>query len=245
MNRDINQIIISKLALQPNVTGIIMYGNRVNGNDIDICVLLEDSPDIIDIESLHFFFEGKPVDLSVREKNYFKKNSFISIDFSIMNGDVVYDKVGDLKDDIVKSKNLFRPHSAISEHKVSWERFHRFHLIDKVINNTDELYGNIMLSANIYWLIEAYFSFRSLSNIGAKKALMYFKINDPDFLDLLKQFFKSRKISEKVRITKELTEKALQPLGGGWKNDDVLVFGRDEIEGINQKGQELYKSIFS
>lgn len=245
MIRNINQAIISKLTLQPNVTGIIVYGNHVNGNDIDICVLLEDSPNIIDIESLHFFFEGKPVDLSVREKNYFKKNNFISIDFAIVNGNIVYDKVGDLKDDILKSKNLFRSYDSISEHKASWEKFHRFHLLDKVINNTDELYRSIMLSANIYWIIEAYFSSRSLPKIGAKKALMYFKINDQDFLELLKLFFKSKKISEKIQITKNLTEKALQPVGGVWKNEEVLVFGRNDINDINQKGLELYKSFFS
>lgn len=48
----------------------------------------------------------------------------------------------------------------------------------------------------------------------------------------------------RIRLTRELTDLVLEPIGGMWRDDERLAFGDKTIRELQQEGERMYTDLF-
>lgn len=48
----------------------------------------------------------------------------------------------------------------------------------------------------------------------------------------------------KIEISKVLTELVLEPIGGSWKNNEVLAFGDEKTKDLQKEGTKAFEELF-
>ncbi len=125
---------------------------------------------------------------------------------------------------------------------------HCGHALDKVRHRLESapLLANLVLSTNVYWLIQTYFRVRSLPYPGEGPALRYLRENEPRACALIESFYGAPDRAEKLRLSDELTEIALEPIGGPWRDRETLSFGThtDAVD-LRVTGDALLQQLLS
>jgi hypothetical protein len=243
---------ISQLEDNDNVLGLVQYGSRLpsdmsHGGDFDLFVFMQNRSD--DVESIHFYVGGIPVDLNLRTMEDLQSERPVdNIDHTLLRAEIIFDRTGMLKKEIAALSDRWasRP-DKLSEHEVSFQRFSQKHLLDKVKNRLikEPLLCEFLLSTNIYWLVQNYFRVRLIPFPGEKSALRWLKRNETELYEKIGSFYKSSNLAEKLEISKILTDLVLAPINGPWRAGELIVFGRShEAADLHVKGMEVFSELF-
>lgn len=245
--------LVDRLEGNPAVLGIARYGGRrladsSQGGDFDLFVFLEKYA--LEVESIHFYVGGIPVDMSIRTLDCLHHSKPIaSIDITLVNAEILYDKTGLLKEGISGlSERWSGTSSVLTEAWVAQERFHRRHVLEKAGRRLLELplVCELMLATNIYWLIQDYFPLRGMSYPGGlRRALNWLEAEDPTVYAAIHDFFALHDLRDKLTISEQLTELILSPVGGAWKESEVLALAMspDTVQ-LQSKGKEIFRDLF-
>jgi hypothetical protein len=243
--------LIRRLACNPQVIGIARYGGRSPrdtslGGDFDIFVVVRERP--VDLESVHFHCGGIPVDMNLRTMEDLRRDEPLTeIDHTVATAEILYDPTGTIaavREDIGAR---WKPEaSRLTEHEVGMNRFCQQHALDKVRHrlDTEPLLSELLLATNVYWLLMTYFRVRSRPYPGEKEALRIIGDEEPAAHALMAAFYDATDRGEKLRISEELTELVLRPIGGPWREGETISFGThtDAVD-LNETGEAFLREL--
>lgn len=239
------------LKSNKNVLGLLEYGSPHEHDDFltgdyDLFVILRTKDS--DIESLHFYINNIPVDLNIRSLEEIGKLKFAEgFETALLDGRIIHDPTGQIKQELQKLARRHKKHKpkGTTEQAIAFTRHGQKHVFNKIKGRIEKmpLLCKLLLNTNIYWLIETYFNVRNLQFKGEKHAIAYLEKNEPKIFKMVMDFYSTISLPEQLEISKNLTELVLSPVGGAWKNDEVLAFG-DETKNLQTKGKELFQKLF-
>lgn len=247
--------LVQRLQRHPDVIGLVRYGGRrvgdmAPGGDLDLFVFLKgEAPPV---ESLHLYV-GKPpneipVDLNVRTlEDLEREEPLTPIDRALVGGEIVYDPGGALQETLPHLAARWpEPVPPLHDHDIAFERFSKTHILDKVRGRLDSqpTLCAFLLHTNIYWLVQSYFGLRQMAYPGEKPALGWLEIHESDLYAQVAAFYETTNLEEQVRLTEALTVKVLEPVGGPWRRDEVLAFGRaPDAPDLQERGRALFQRL--
>ncbi len=198
MNAKTPRELVEQLTQNPSVLGLVRYGSRgvddvSKGGDFDLFVFADGLLD--DVESLHFYVGDIPVDLNLRRLADLQRDEpRIPFDRVLLEGEILFDRTGELKDAIAAAATRWGGPSPLTEHDIAMNRFCQQHVLDKVRGrlNEDPLYCEFLLGANVHWLVASYFRVRLIPFPGEKRALHYLATQEPKLHEALRHCYKSQ-----------------------------------------------------
>lgn len=236
---------VETLRNSPIVLGLVEYGGAhySDGNirgDYDLVVVLtEGCPEV---ESLHFYIGETPVDLNVRAiEDIERMGRAEGIDSVLLGGRTIYDPSGKVASALkrVRVKHEDTPVLAIAPAKISAMRHGARHTFDKIEDRSDlnMMLNRYLLHQCVYWLVPQYFEVRGIQYRGEKHAFQYLRQNEQGVSKDLEEFYATADYGRQKQLARSIAEAALAPVGGLWKDDELLVFGD------HQNGQELFEQL--
>jgi len=244
--------LFSRLRENPLVFGAVRYGRRTlddesPGGDFDLVVFVENRPE--NLESIHFHCGEIPVDLSLRTLDDLERENPLSwIDAIFAEGEILFDRTDRLERILAAAADRWRPESPpLGEYSINMNRFCQTHALDKVRHRleSDPLLSEFLLSTNIFWLVQTYFSVRLQPYPGEREALEHLQREEPDIHRGIQNFYASTALAEKFRIAEELTEQVLSPIGGPWKKGELIPLGtKPDAENLRKQGEMVFEKLF-
>lgn len=228
--------LVGRLASHPAVLGIVRYGGRSlddsGGGDFDVFLLVDDRPP--ELESIHFRVAGVPVDLNVRTWADLQRDPpLTAIDGALYAGEVLYDRDGGMAARLRTLGARHAPPPAPSAHAVAFVRFSHRHALDKLRGRLEDnpVLCRLLLESNLYWLLENYFRVRRLPFPGEKAGLRHLERHEPEIWRDVLRFYAEDDLARRARIAEVLGERVLAPVGGLWREDEILTFGTGDSTG--------------
>ncbi len=238
--------LVKKLVQQPQVIALVEYGSATyqdnfDAGDYDLFVIL-DQPDE-SVESLHFYVQHTPVDLNFRTLAYLQQQRTLSgFEAALLSGRIIYDESGQVE--ALLNRLQEQPRQSYAEHDVAFTHHGHKHVFDKIRGRleSDPLLCQLLLHTNVYWLIQTYFGLCGREFRGEKEALHYLQRQEPALYQLLNVFYKAS-LPKQIEISQRLSQIVLEPVGGPWRDDEILAFG-EEMADLQERGRALYKQLF-
>lgn len=226
---------IEHLKARPDIVGILQYGNRdyrdmSPGGDFDLNVILREGL-TAPVAGIHLHAGGIPVDCGLMALADLRQERPPSDYHCVLVESVVlYDRTGDVADALEHIRGTWRMHiPPITEARTAFERFVTQHVIDKLEHRLydDEVYSRVLLSGNIFWLLENYIMLHRLNPYGFREALAHMRDTHPQTYALFRSCVDTHDLAEQLVATKKLSEAVLRPVGGRWKEDELLFHYAD------------------
>ncbi len=236
-----------------NTAGLVEYGSTkytdtVISGDYDLFLFVHKAAEP-DVEGLHFYVDDIPVDLNIRTIGWLGSiKELEGFDRCILSGRILYDPEGSISKMLtIHRGKAASDNCALSEDQIAMMRHGHTHIFDKIIGREESrpVLCKYLIHSNIYWLLQAYFSLRSIPFEGEKRAFTYLKEKDTPVYELFDRFYGTIPWEEQVAIGKELAEKVLAPAGGLWKKDEILAFGYGNSQELQKKGRLVFQQIFT
>ena len=237
---------IALLVAHPEVLGLMEYGGARHDDesihgDYDLFVFLKHKDP--QVESLHFYVDGVPVDLNLRSLDEIRDLALATgFELTLLDGRVIHDPTGRVAQEIraLRSRQEQAPHQTTSEERIAFIRHGTKHIFDKVRMRLDSMpiFSAYMLQQSVNWLVREYFVVRDMQFKGEKNALDYLRQHESQIYDLIEQFYATTNLSKQMDLAKRISIVALAPVIGGWREDEVLVFGHQA------RGTEVFASLF-
>jgi len=241
MNMNSIPEMVSALINNPEVVGLIEYGSarrhdeEIHG-DYDLIVVVEERDP--EVESLHFHVRGVPVDLNIRSlddiRDTWCAEGFDSI---LLDGRIFHDPSGCLGKEIeeLRQRDAETPRGPSRRNTPGIRHGHR-HILDKVRHRSESMptLSSYLLHQAAYWLVRQYFEVRDLEFKGDKHALDFLREHEPAIFKSLERFYRITAHDEQTELFRSMAEAVLAPVGGLWKDGEVLAFGDQK------KGRELF-----
>lgn len=243
---------LSILKSNHNVLGLMEYGKSYGreghkGGDYDLFVFLRGKDN--DVESLHFYLSGTPIDLNVRTLKEIRELGVAEeFEVALLEGRIIYDPTGEVSREIENLKVRHENHKPkkLSDHSIAFTRHGHRHIFDKLKGRlgTDPLLSEFLLGTNIYWLVQTYFNVRNISYKGEKYSLNYLQQKEPGIYHAIQEYYSAKSLQEKVEISKKITQLVLKPVGGQWRNDEILAFGDEDTKDLQDKSKKPFEELF-
>jgi len=243
--------LITTLRASPEVLGIALYGSRrpddlTPGGDFDLFVIVKERPP--DLESIHFYWGGIPVDLNLRTIDDLQANQPLTdFDHALTDAELLYDGTGELRDELSALMRRWSDSKPVlTENVINMTRFGHRHVLDKVRGRIDQepVLCEFLLTTNIYWLVRTYYRVRHIQYPGEKDALEHLQSEELDLYANIQYFYATRDLEEKLDISKRLTEAILSPIGGPWREGELLTScTTDCATDLQAMGYEMLQSL--
>jgi len=235
---------VNALSTNPEVVGLIEYGSSRHNDeeihgDYDLIVVVEERDPRV--ESLHFYAGGIPVDLNIRSLDDIRDTWCAEgFDSVLLDGRIIHDPSGDLKAEIeeLRQRDAQVPR-AQSKANIPAMRHGSRHILDKIRDRRESMptLSSYLLNQGVYWIVRQYFEVRNLEFKGEKRALEFLQEHEPVMFRSLERFYRITDHAEQTDLFRSMAETVLTPVGGLWKDDEVLTFGDQE------KGRELFRRL--
>jgi len=247
------QAVIDSLVSNPLVVGIVRYGRRTvddmkPGGDFDLFVVVAER--VNDIESLHFDVQAIPVDMNIRTFDEINRESpLLPFDFALTTGEIIYDPQNRLDALIERCKSRWQPQAQeLKEHSTAFLRFSHRHPLDKVRHRltSDPVFCQLLLASNVYWLLQNYFLIRQMPFNGERAALNWLKSSNAQVYNLIADFYGADDLHHQLAISETLSDLVFAPIGGLWREGEILALGLDDTIGdLQVKGKETFTLLFN
>ena len=237
---------VDALRSNPEVLGLIEYGSakygdeRIDGDYDLIVVLRQRDPEV---ESMHFYIGGMPVDLNTRSlEDIHDMGSATGFDSVFLEGRIIHDPSNRIRQEI---DALRQRHAKVSRENhnlnVAGMRYGARHILDKIRNRQESksTLSSYLLHQGMYWLVPQYFQIRRLEFKGEKSALKYLQEHEPEIFQGIAEFYRTTEQTRQADLFHSVTEAVLEPVGGLWNKDEILTFGNQK------KGQKLFDTLFA
>jgi hypothetical protein len=167
---------------------------------------------------------------------------------ALLDGEVLHDPTGKVTHEIEELQRRQQQSSPreLSEHIVAFTRHGHKHVFDKIKGRLDTMpvFCRFLLCTDIYWLIETYFQVRNLVFKGEKHAIEYLQRHEPEIFEAVAKFYATHDLERQVQITRAISEQVLAPVGGLWRDDEIIVFGDEDSVGLQERGYEVFCELF-
>ena len=210
--------LLAALRRLPQMAALAAYGSTAKrswseGSDIDLFAII-DAP--APVESLHFFYQGIPVDLSLRNKHQWETGELHWVPQEGLKP--LWDPAGLI--DVAP-----RPVEPSPAQGLDMSRFGHRHVLLKLRRwlKDDPQLAELVVAGETYWVLHAYFQARGMDYPGPKQAVSYVRQHDPVIVESL--LASLRPDADRLRLLEEAAELALAPAGGVWKEGEVIAFG--------------------
>ena len=84
-----------------------------------------------------------------------------------------------------------------------------------------------------------YFRARQIEYGGEKYSIEYLEVNEPELYQKIVEFYNTLDRESQITLYTAIAEEILKPIGGLWKKDEVIEFGKDA-----EKAEELFYELF-
>jgi hypothetical protein len=230
---------VTVLTGNPDVLGLIEYGSACHEaglprGDYDLIVVLKTKDP--ELDSLHFRLGDIPVDLNLwtlaEIRALDRARGFTEV---LLLGGIIHDPTGEVQEAVreLARKDRQVPPEEMSPQTIAFVRHGTRHVFDKIRSRQDSAptLCKYLLHLNMYWLVQHYFDLRQLAFRGEKRALEHLRQHEPSIHDSLERFYASTDLGEMTALCWAVAEAVLEPVGGMWRDDEVLVFG-DREQGL-------------
>ncbi len=244
---------MSALRRHPGILGLVGFGSDhqvddYSVGDCDLFVVLKHKESAVG--SLHFYVGAIPVDLNLITLDEIRHldtmDGFRWV--ALLDGRVLHDPTGKVtyELEVLRRRRQTISPKTLSEHAIARMRHGHKHVFDKIKGrlNTMPIFCRFLLSTDIYWLIETYFRVRHLTFKGEKDAIEYLRHHEPQILEAIAEFYATHDLERQVAIVYSISELVLAPVGGMWRNDEVLAFGDENSENLQEQGYEVFCKLF-
>jgi len=237
---------IEILRGNPMVAGLAEYGSasyldaRIDG-DYDLLVIT--STCVADVESLHFYVANTPVDLNIRTLEQIRALSRADgFDSILLDARIIHDPSGLVRQALqdLRARHLATPNPALSQDRIAAVRHGAKHTFDKLRERRElsTALKRYLLHQCVCWALPQYFETRGLQYRGEKHGFAYLRENEPDLYDHLEAFYATTDPCEQARLARSVQETVLAPVGGPWRDGELLTFGDQS------KGEEAFRLLF-
>jgi hypothetical protein len=208
---------------------VAAYGSTASrswseGSDIDLFAIIDAH---VPVESLHFFNDGIPVDINLRNREQWSAGPrhWVPPDglSPLWDPDGLFDLAAEMP-------------AAARPDGQEMSRFGHRHVLFKLrrwLKDDPEL-ADLVVAGETYWVLHAYFLARGMPYPGPEPAVTYAREHDPGLVEKLHAALTPGE--DRLRLLEEAAELALAPVGGVWKEGEVIAFGwegspsADEVE---------------
>jgi len=146
-----------------------------------------------DLESIHFYWDGVPVDLNLRTIDDLQREEpILYIDMRLPESEILYDPTGEVDALIGQSKSRWaKPDGPLPEAEIVLCRFFQQHVLGKVDGRMEEdvIFAEMLLSINITWLMHIYYKVHGMSFPGERGALSRLREHEPEIASRIEAFF--------------------------------------------------------
>ncbi|MCL5438564.1 MAG: nucleotidyltransferase domain-containing protein [Patescibacteria group bacterium] len=243
--------VLNTLKTNTIVNGILLMGSTGNktqteDSDYDLTVIVNNLPS--NILGINTFIDNTVTEVffyTIEEiKEILSKEilDFASKEGWIVNwvrdGQIILDKSGLLKK-VKEKSNKYQDTVTDASQYTDWQKInYNFIQNMRYFQSQDQLYLEALDVRLMYSVVEAfvgYFTIRKIPWKGEKNAIKWLKEHDIEFLQLFQSFINETNRVKKVEIYKKLAAKALDPVGGIWKEKvtSVMTTGNFNEETIN------------
>ncbi len=248
--------LIAKLEKNSEVVGLLEYGSAAHSDpeiegDYDLIVVLRHALPLV--ESLHFRVGGIPVDINLRSFDQIKALEYaIGFDAILFESRVVHDPSGQLAielEALTKRHERAEPTWATAD-DIAKMRHGTRHAFDKIHArmSTSPTLCSYILQQNVYWLIRSYFAVREMDFPGEKRALAHLSQHERELHDLVERFYETADRERQLGLSERIADIVLAPVGGMWKDDELLAFGESHGEDgsgdLQADGRRAFVSLF-
>lgn len=240
--------VIAALSASPLIDGIALFGSRAGTHDnpisdYDLLLLVTKLPvpifqmfthiggrmaDLVFLETVaadHILAQAKPV----------APNSFDGMQLQKMfTAHIVYDASGRLarlqQHAHQRQDNLFLPVSENALYDACFWPNHALYHMKRMAQSDDPTYltaVDMMLTTSLSGLWRAYYQVRDLRWQGEKAAVRYWQVNDPDYLQRLRECMAEPDQHKKLALYEALLRHTLAPVAPLWEGDVSAVYLRD------------------
>lgn len=180
-------------------------------SDLDLIMILEHGAPV---NSIHFFFEGIPVDLNLKSRDSWEAGDYGWLPPGEVIG--VWDPDG-----------LFATIQSSTETtsdagQYRYAHRHRLLKLAKWIGRDDDI-ADLLAAGATHWIAVSWFHARNLRFPGIDQAVMHWRTHQPEMIELLTGAARDRR-SRYERIA-EASALALEPVGGLWGEEELHVTG--------------------
>jgi len=220
--------LVARLIRNPRVIGIVRYGRRradetERGGDFDLLVIVTERPH--DVESIHFAVGDIPVDLSLRTVDDLRRTTPLSamVDPLLPASELLFDRTGALRPEIAalpaRWSREMSPATRLTEAEVARRRFGHRHTLDKARHRltAEPLLCHVLLSTNIYWLLQTHLAARGLPYEGENAALTWLESHDPQVYQAIERFFATQDLAYclQVKVLSHMSSTRISAARGG------------------------------
>ena len=140
-----------------------------------------------------------------------------------------------------RTRGLIRNKAFLFKDVVNWVDWYRD---PDPLESDDYETKIILLATNIYWLVQTYYRVRCIQYPGEKDALEHLQSEEPDLYADIQRFYASQDLQEMLKISERLTDVVLSPIGGQWREGELLAFGTtDSAAALQSKGYEMFQNL--
>ena len=237
---------VDVLRKNPLVLGLAEYGSascsdeRIEG-DYDLVAFTEAGAP--DVESLHFYVQGTPVDLNMRGLEQIRAMSRAEgFDSVLLDARIIHDPSGHVEEALreLRDRHQNTPRPPVERARAAAMRHGAKHTFDKLreARPLPLLLRRYLLHQCVYWALPQYFELRGLEYKGEKHALAFLRGNEPELHQRFEEFYATTDPREQARLARSIQTAVLAPVGGLWQDAELLTFGDA------RSGQEIFRSLF-
>ena len=149
-------------------------------------------------------------------------------DSILLEARIIHDRTGLLRDEIeeLRLRDAKAPRGHRKADIAGMRHGHR-HILDKVRDRLESMpaLSSYLLHQGMYWLVRQYFEVRDQEFKGEKRAIEYIQEHEPALFMPLERFYQITDRVEQTELFRSTAEAVLAPVGGLWKDGEVLTFG--------------------
>jgi|LGVF01.2.fsa_nt_gb hypothetical protein len=243
--------LIDHLKVKKEVIGIVEYGGRSFndmsiGGDYDLTVILEKSISS-NFNGVHFHILDIPVDCMILSIDDFLDDSPQNPFYLVhLDCNILYDKDNRTKELLQHIREKWMPSNEISKFEEHLFRFTFQHILDKLKNrlHDDPLFTRFFIYSSFDWYIECYARIQNLK-VGQPKAhLNHIKENNMELYQLATKLYLVTDIDEQFKILKECAIQIMEPIGGLWKKNEILLHLLPDGQVLSHEESEVMNLLF-
>ncbi|MDR7856769.1 hypothetical protein [Tissierella sp.] len=242
---------IEHLKKKEDIVGIVEYGGRTYsdmqvGGDYDLTIIFKEKVSY-NFNGLHFHIAGIPIDCMLLSVDDFSSdtpsNEFL---LAHLNCKILFDRNNITQNILDRIKKAWSSPEYLSDCEITIFKFTFKHIIDKLEHRLykNELYSRYFIFSSFDWFLQCYARIENLEIGKPKGQLKHIEDNNPELFNIITQMYNSNDLKVQFEMLKKCAYHILQPIGGSWKNDEVLFHIIPEGKIVHEEQKAVIKLLF-
>lgn len=242
---------IDYMKTKTEVIGIVEYGGRSFldeslGGDYDLTIIIE-RPISQAFNGVHFHIGDIPVDCMILSIEDFESD-LPSNPFYLVHLDcrILFDPTNRVKQLLDEVKIKWTPEPFLSDAERHLYRFSFQHVLDKLEHrlHVDPLFTKFFIHASFDWYLQCYARIYNLPIGQPKVHINHIRAHHQNLYESVNRMYSTLDIDVQYRMLRRCAQLIMDPVGGLWKRNEVLIHllpgGEVKLEEENQLNDLLF-----